>query len=132
MQEEPYLIELQKIGEEEIGYISVAQAFSNVPFEIKRVYWTYGTPEDVERGNHAHKDSLQLLVCISGKIKISLENKNRKVYEFLLDNPNVGLVMPRFHWRKINFYENGISLCLSSLDYDENDYIREYEDFLNL
>jgi hypothetical protein len=129
--QEPYLIELQKIGEEEIGYISVAQAFSNVPFEIKRVYWIYQTPETVERGNHAHKNTVQLLVCLKGKIRITLENRQRKIFEFILNNPNQGLFIPNYYWRKLNFFEEGIVICLSSLEYDENDYIRDYNEFLN-
>ncbi len=127
----PHLIDLQKIGEEEIGYISVAQAFSNVPFEIKRVYWTYNTPDSVERGNHAHKNSLQLLVCLSGKMKVSLESREGKIYEFILDDPNKGLFMPHYYWRKLKFYNKSISICLSSLDFDEDDYIRDYQNFLN-
>ena len=129
--QEPYLIELQKIGEEEIGYISVAQAASNVPFEIKRVYWIYQTPESVERGNHAHKNTLQLLICVRGKIKITLENRQRKVVEFVLDNPNQGLFIPNYYWRKLHFFEEAICLCLSSSEYSEEDYIREYQEFLS-
>jgi dTDP-4-dehydrorhamnose 3,5-epimerase-like enzyme len=129
--QEPYLIELQKIGEEEIGYISVAQAAFNVPFDIKRVYWIYQTPETVERGNHAHKNTLQLLICVSGKIKITLENRQRKVVEFVLDDPNQGLFIPNYYWRKLNFFEEAICLCLSSSDYSEEDYIREYQEFLS-
>jgi hypothetical protein len=129
--QEPYLIELQKIGEEEIGYISVAQAASNVPFEIKRVYWIYQTPETVERGNHAHKNTIQLLICLKGKIKITLENKQRKVFEFVLNSPNRGLFIPNYYWRKLNFFDEAICLCLSSSDYSEEDYIREYQEFLS-
>ena len=127
----PHIIDLQKIGEKEIGYITVAQAFSNVPFEIKRVYWTYNTPESVERGNHAHKNSLQLLVCLSGKIHITLESKARKIYEFTLEDPNKGLFIPNDYWRKLRFIDNGISICLSSQEFNENDYIREYQTFFN-
>ncbi len=129
--QEPYLIELQKIGEEEIGYISVAQAASNVPFDIKRVYWIYQTPETVERGNHAHKNTLQLLICVRGKIKITLENRHRKIVEFVLDDPNQGLFIPNYYWRKLNFFDEAICLCLSSSDYSEEDYIREYQEFLS-
>jgi hypothetical protein len=129
--QEPYLIELQKIGEEEIGYISVAQAASNVPFAIKRVYWIYQTPETVERGNHAHKNTLQLLICVRGKIKITLENRQRRIFEFLLDNPNQGLLIPNYYWRKLNFFDEAICLCLSSSDYIEEDYIRDYQEFLS-
>jgi hypothetical protein len=128
--QEPYLIELQKIGDEEIGYISVAQAFSNIPFQIKRVYWIYQTPDVVERGNHAHKNAVQVLVCLKGKIKITLENKQRQVVEFMLDNPNQGLYIPNYYWRKLNFFEEGICLSLSSSDYSEEDYIRDYQEFL--
>jgi hypothetical protein len=129
--QEPYLIDLQKIGEEEIGYISVAQAFSNVPFQIKRVYWIYQTPETVERGNHAHKDTVQLLICLTGEIRITLENKERKIFEFILDNPNQGLFIPNHYWRKLHFFNNAICLCLSSSDYEEEDYIRDYDEFLS-
>lgn len=129
--QEPYLIELQKIGEEEIGFISVAQAFSNIPFGIKRVYWIYHTPETVERGNHAHIDTFQLLVCLHGKVKITLEGRDRNVFEFLLDDPNKGLFIPNFFWRKLNFMNDGVCICLSSSDYDENDYIRDYQTFLD-
>ncbi|HSZ25106.1 MAG TPA: FdtA/QdtA family cupin domain-containing protein [Cytophagaceae bacterium] len=129
--QEPCLIELQKIGEEEIGYISIAQTFANVPFEIKRVYWTYNTPESVERGNHAHIASKQLLICLSGKIQISLESKSRKIYEYVLDNPNVGLLIPHFYWRVLHYTKDAIGLCLSSSEYNEKDYIRDYHTFLN-
>lgn len=127
--QEPYLIELQKIGEEEIGFISVAQAFSNVPFEIKRVYWIYQTPETVERGNHAHKNTIQLLVCLHGKTTITLENRQRKKFEFVLDNPNQGLFIPNYYWRVLRFSRDGICICLSSSEYSEDDYIREYVEF---
>lgn len=129
--QEPYLIELQKIGEEDIGFISVAQSFSNVPFQIKRVYWIYGTPETVERGNHAHINTSQLLICLHGKLHITLENRDRKLYEFVLSDPNQGLFIPTFFWRKLHFSDNGICVCLSSSDYQEEDYIRDFQTFLN-
>ncbi len=130
--QEPFLIELQKIGEKEIGYISVAQSFSNIPFEIKRIYWIYKTPETVERGNHAHKNTVQVLVCLSGKISITLENRQRKVFDFILDNPNQGLFIPNYYWRKLTFEKDTISICLASSDFDEEDYMRNYNDFLTI
>lgn len=129
--QEPSLIELQKIGEQEIGFISVAQAFSNVPFEIKRVYWIYQTPEAIGRGNHAHKNSLQLFVCLHGKITITLENRQGKILEFVLSNPNQGLLIPNYYWTKLKFNNEAIGLCLSSSEYEESDYMRDYDDFLN-
>ena len=129
--QEPYLLELQKIGEEEIGYISVAEPFMNVPFEIRRVYWIYQTPETIERGNHAHKNTLQVLICVKGKIRITLENRQKKIVEFQLDNPNQALFIPTYYWRKLNFFDDAIAICLSSLEYDENDYMRDYNEFLN-
>ncbi len=130
--QEPHLIELQKIGAMDIGYISVAQAFSNVPFEIKRVYWIYQTPEHIERGNHAHKKSVQLLVCLTGKISVTLENRARVVVEFVLDNPNQGLFIPNNYWRRLSFSKDSICICLSSSDFSEEDYIREFTDFINV
>jgi dTDP-4-dehydrorhamnose 3,5-epimerase-like enzyme len=128
---EPHLITLQQIGEPEIGYISIAQSLKHIPFSIRRVYWIYQTPESVQRGNHAHKNTVQLLVCVAGKITITLESRTRKVYKYVLDNPNQGLYIPNFYWRKLDFSENAVCLCMSSSDYDEADYIREYEQFFD-
>src|SRR5260221_14567349 len=94
---QPYLIEFPKIGNSALGYISVAEK-GNLPFEVKRIYWTYYTPEDIVRGGHAHYDLEQILVAVSGKIIVNTEMPGGQHDRFILETPNVGLFLPKFCW----------------------------------
>lgn len=132
MSEKPYWIHFTAIGEEEIGYISVAQNNSHLPFDIKRIYWVYATPKHIERGNHAHKVCKQLLVAVSGSIEIELENIQGTKEIFSLDNPSMGLYVPVLHWRKIRMKSDAVLLCLASEEFEEGDYIRDYALFLSM
>lgn len=127
--EKPRWIHFTGIGDPDVGYISVAQSFSHVPFEIKRVYWVYDTPVDVERGNHAHKSCLQVLIALIGKIEVELENELGETFTFILDTPDSGVFVPTYHWRKIHFSEGAVLLSIASESYLEEDYIREYAEF---
>ncbi|GAB2705113.1 dTDP-6-deoxy-3,4-keto-hexulose isomerase [Hymenobacter frigidus] len=125
------LIEFAKIGSSELGYISVAQN-STLPFEIKRVYWTYFTPDSVVRGHHAHWDLEQLIFATNGRIEFVLEDVRGQKTEYVLDSPNIGLYIPRLHWRTIKFSHSAVLMCLTSMEYDEQDYIRLYSEFKKL
>jgi dTDP-4-dehydrorhamnose 3,5-epimerase-like enzyme len=125
----PHIITLPQIGDSVLGYISIAEGQKNIPFEIKRVYWTYYTPQNVIRGQHAHKALHQLIFAVSGKIVFETENINRKKEKFILENPNEGLYLPPFTWREIQFSHNAVLLCLASEIYTEDDYLRTYEAF---
>ncbi len=124
----PYIIEFPKIGESKLGYISIAEK-QDLPFGIKRVYWTYFTPNDVRRGGHAHKILNQLIFAVSGDITFMTEDLDSNKETFVLDNPNKGLFIPEKIWRDIKFSHNAVLLCLASEPYDEEDYIRNYEEF---
>jgi hypothetical protein len=127
----PALIDFQQIGDLQIGFISVAENLRNIPFEIKRVYWVYGTPEEIERGNHANRSSEQILISLTGTVDIFLENQKGLKYHFLLKNLNQGLYVPAMHWRKLKMGKEVVCLSLSSSLFDEEDYIRDYNEFLN-
>jgi len=127
----PHLITLNKIGSPELGYITIAEEQKNIPFDIKRVYWTYYTPQDVSRGGHAHKNLQQIIVAVSGTITFNTEDKNGKKEAFILDTPNTGLYIPKLVWRDIKFSHSAVLLCLASELYDEDDYFRNYQDFKN-
>lgn len=129
MVDKPRLIYFTGIGDEEVGYISVAQSNLHVPFEIKRVYWVYQTPVHIERGNHAHIQCVQLLVAVTGSIEIELENTLGIKELFILTDPHVGLLVPIMHWRKIRMDNHAVLLCLASEVFDESDYIRRYDAF---
>ena len=128
----PTIITFKKIGESNLGYISVAEAQKNIPFHIKRVYWTYYTPQDVIRGGHAHLQLEQVIVAVSGTIAFMTEDLQGNKAEFILDSPEKGLYIPKHIWRDLKFSHNAVLLCLASEKYSEGDYIREYEKFLIL
>lgn len=125
----PHIIKFDKIGTPSLGYISVTEVEKNVPFDIKRVYWTYFTPNHVKRGHHAHIDLQQIIVAVSGIIEFQLEDRAGNKHNFTLDNPDIGLYIPNGYWREIQFSHNAVLLCLASEQYDESDYIRDYNQF---
>lgn len=126
----PQIVRLKKIGEPSLGYISVAEENDDIPFQIKRVYWTYFTPNHVERGNHAHKELEQIIIAVSGIIEITLIDKGNHKQVFTLDNPDIGLLVPKGYWREIKFSHNAVLLCVASEKYDESDYIRDFDEFI--
>jgi len=130
MPEKPYWIHFTGIGDEEVGYISVAQANSHIPFAIKRVYWVYQTPEHIERGNHAHKICKQVLIAVHGLVEIELENTQGIKEVFSLNTPSMGLYIPILHWRKITMSKDAVLLCLASEEFAESDYIRDHAVFI--
>ena len=128
----PHLINFNKIGSPNLGYISVGENHENIPFEIKRVYWTYYTPQDVTRGGHAHYDLEQVIVAVSGTITFNTEDLQGNKVEFILDSPDKGLYIPKLIWRDIKFSHNAVLLCMASEKYIASDYIRDYKTFLEL
>lgn len=125
---DPAIIQFPKIGSSALGYISLAEK-ENLPFEVKRIYWTYFTPEDVERGGHSHIELQQILVAMAGKIVVKTEMPGGKKNIFVLDTPNKGLLIPKLCWREMKYSHNAVQMCIASIAYDEKDYIREYEEF---
>lgn len=131
MHTKPFIIEFPKIGNSQLGYISVAEN-ENLPFEVKRIYWTYYTPESVERGGHAHFNLEQILVAVSGRIIVTVENLEEEKNEFTLENPHQGLYIPKNTWRTMKYTHSAVQMCIASSVYDEKDYIRDYSDFKKL
>jgi dTDP-4-dehydrorhamnose 3,5-epimerase-like enzyme len=128
----PCLINLKSIGSSELGYITVAENNGDLPFEIKRVYWTYFTPQNVIRGRHSHHNLEQVIFASSGVIDTEMEMYDGEVYRFRLDQPHIGLYIPAKCWGTLKFSHNAVLICMASMEYDESDYIRSYEDFKKL
>lgn len=100
------------------------------PFEINRVYYMYDIPEDTHRGGHAHKNLHQIIIAIAGKFSVQLDDgTNKKV--FTLSDPSIGLYVCPMIWRNLSMFTKGsVCLVLASDVYKEDDYIRDYDDFL--
>ena len=103
-----------------------------LPYPIKRVYYLFDVPSDSFRGGHAHKEQLEFLIALSGSFTVTLDNGQTKK-SFLLNKPNKGLLLPTGIWRELEDFSSGaICLVLSSDEFEEDDYIRDYRSFKNL
>lgn len=112
------------------GMLVALEEYGDIPFEIKRVYYMYQTKEGVRRGFHAHKSLQQILVCIHGSCKVLLDNGSEKK-TVSLERPYEGLYVANNMWREMyDFSEDAVLLVLASEVYREEDYIRDYEEFL--
>ena len=125
----PYLIELKSIGDTTEGYLTVAEELIDVPFDIKRVFWSYYTPQMITRGRHAHHKLEQVLVAVSGKIIVTNESVDGETHVHVLEEPNIGLYIPPMYWHVIQFSHKAVMMSLASTLYDESDYIIGYEEF---
>lgn len=114
------------------GNITVVENGDNIPFEVKRVYYLYDVPAGEERGGHAHYELEQYIVAASGSFDVTLDDGLNKK-KFTLNRPNLALHVVPGLWREINNFSSGsITMVLASEIYKEEDYIRNYEDFLKL
>jgi hypothetical protein len=123
------LIELPKV-ESLCGNLTFVEGDCHVPFDIKRVYYVYDIPGGSVRGSHAHKRLQQFMVAASGSFDVELDD-GRSKRTFHLNRASCGLYIAPMCWRELNNFATG-SLCLvlASAHYDENDYIRDYSEFL--
>ena len=126
---QPYILSFPPIGDASLGFLSVAQQLSDVPFEIARVYWTYYTPQDVTRGGHANIDKQLVLVAVAGTIIVTTEMQDGHKHTFVLDHPSQGLYLPKLCWHTMQYSENAVQMVIASNLYSEDDYIRDYSSF---
>ena len=123
------IIELPRITDPR-GNLTVAEANKNIPFDIKREYWLYDVPGGECRGGHAHKQIKEILIAVSGSFHVTLDNGKEK-QTFLLNHPYQGLLIDTKTWRTLDDFSSGaVCVVLASDFYDENDYIYDYNDFL--
>ena len=125
------VIELDKHHSDRKGNISVVQNGYTVPFDVKRVYYLYDVPGGESRGAHAHKELGQLIIAASGSFRVTLDDGNVK-RSFVLNRPYQGLYVKPGIWRDLDDFSSGaVCMVLASEKYDADDYIRDYEEFLN-
>ena len=121
----------QQLGDDR-GMLVALEEYKDIPFEIKRVYYMYDTKKDVHRGFHAHKSLEQILICIHGSCKVLLDNGTEKKI-VSLEKPYEGLYIANNMWREMyDFSEDAVLMVLASEYYKEEDYIRDYNEFLRM
>lgn len=114
------------------GSLIALETFQNIPFDIKRVYYVFDTLSGVSRGFHAHRDLKQVLICVKGNCRILLDDGNSKD-NVILNSPQTGLLIEDLVWHEMHdFSEDCVLLVLASEYYDESDYVRDYDNFLEL
>lgn len=113
------------------GDLTFIEGGKHLPFDIARVYYLYNVPVDAERGGHAHKELEQVVFALSGTFRVKVDDGLSKS-EYWLRDPRMGLHISRLIWREIDSFSQGaVCMVLASHRYDEDDYFRNYEDFLN-
>ena len=112
------------------GNLTVAEQLRHIPFEIKRVYWTYDVPAGESRGGHAHRHCRSVVIAVSGSFDVVLDNgKERRTYH--MNHPYQALLINTGIWRTLEDCSSGaVCLSLASDEFEEEDYIRDYEAFL--
>ena len=114
------------------GNLSFAEQNNHIPFEIKRTYWIYDVPGGEARGGHAYRNNQEFIVALSGAFDVIVDDGKQKK-TFSLNRSYYGLYVPAGMWREMtNFSTNSFALEFGSTHYDKADYIRDYEQFLNL
>jgi dTDP-4-dehydrorhamnose 3,5-epimerase-like enzyme len=124
------IIYLPQIGDRN-GHITPVNNSTEIPFDVNRVFYLYDIPGGESRGAHSHKTCHQLLIAASGAFEVLLDDKRTK-RQVLLNRPNQALHIPPGIWAsEVNFSSGAICLVLASHIYDESDYIRDYEEYVN-
>jgi hypothetical protein len=125
----PGIISLPKI-EDDRGNLSFFENYNHIPFEIKRTYWIYDVPGGCERGGHAFIEQKEFIIALSGSFDVIINDGiSRQV--FSLNRSYYGLYIPNGLWRQMeNFSTNSLAFVVSSTEYKESDYIRDFDQFL--
>lgn len=123
------IIDLPKIFDPR-GNLTVAEACKQVPFQVSRVYWVYDVPAGESRGGHAHKHCQEFIIAVSGSFDVTLDNGQQR-QTFHLNHPYQGLLVETDVWRTLDDFSSGaVCLVLASDLFEEEDYIRDYDDYI--
>ena len=125
------MLEFSQKGDER-GHLVIVEGNQDIPFEIKRIFYIYGSDKDVVRGQHANRESEFVLINVAGssKVRVCDGKGNEAVYS--LNRPHTGIYLPKMVWKDMfDFSEDSVLLCLASTKYNPEEYIRNYEDFIN-
>lgn len=131
MIEQCKLITFPEKGDER-GHLVIVEGNQDIPFDIKRVFYIYGSDHDVIRGRHANYHSEFVLINVAGTSKVKVDDgENQKVFH--LDRPHIGIYIPKLVWKDMyDFSEDSVLLCLSNEHYSAEEYIRDYDAYLKI
>lgn len=132
MEQNVQMLEFPEHGDDR-GHLVVVEGGINVPFDIKRIFYIYGSDADIVRGQHANRRTEFVLINVSGQSKIRIKDGKGNEALFSLDRPHTGIYLPKMVWKDMyDFSEDSVLLCLASEHYDEEEYIRNYDEFTQI
>lgn len=125
------MLEFPQRGDER-GRLVIVEGGIDIPFNIARAFYIYGSKEDVVRGQHANRKSEFVLINVAGSSKVKVNDGEGNEAIFCLNRPHTGIYLPTMVWKDMyDFSEDSVLLCLASEHYDPNEYIRSYDEFVN-
>ena len=126
------MLEFQQRGDER-GHLVIVEGQDDIPFDIKRIFYIYGSDSDVVRGQHANKESEFVLINVAGTSKVKVKDGKGNEAVFSLTRPHTGVYLPKMVWKDMyDFSDDSVLLCLASTHYDPNEYIRDYDEFVKI
>lgn len=126
------MLEFPQRGDER-GHLVIVEGEIDIPFEIKRIFYIYGSDSEVVRGQHANRRTEFVLINVAGTSKVKVKDGKGNEAIFSLNRPHTGIYLPRMVWKDMyDFSEDSVLLCLASEHYDAAEYIRDYGDFVRI
>lgn len=124
------MLEFPQRGDER-GHLVIVEGSQDIPFEIKRAFYIYGSDKDVVRGQHANRESEFVLINVAGKSKVKVKDGEGNEAIYCLNRPHTGIYLPTMVWKDMyDFSDDSVLLVLASTHYDSKEYIRDYEEFV--
>ncbi len=126
------MLEFTQKGDDR-GHLVIVEGMKDIPFDIKRIFYIYGSDSDVVRGKHANRESEFVLINVAGtsKVKVMDGKGNEAVYS--LNRPHTGIYLPKMIWKEMyDFSDDSVLLCLASTEYNSGEYIRDYDEYVKL
>ena len=124
------MLEFPQNGDER-GHLVVVEGKQDIPFDIKRIFYIYGSDQKVIRGQHANKETEFVLINVAGQCKVKVRDGKGNEAVFLLNRPHTGIYLPKMVWKDMyDFSADSVLLCLASEHYDAAEYIRDYDEYL--
>ena len=126
------MLDFSQKGDER-GHLVIVEGGEDIPFDIKRIFYIYGSDKDVVRGQHANKRSEFVLINVAGTSKVKVRDGKGNEAVYSLNRPHTGIYLPRLVWKDMfDFSEDSVLLCLASEHYDPEEYIRDYDEFVRV
>lgn len=126
------MLEFSQKGDER-GHLVIVEGMQDIPFDIKRIFYIYGSDKSVVRGQHANMKSEFVLINVAGTSKVRVKDGKGNEAVYSLNRPHTGIYLPKMVWKDMyDFSEDSVLLCLASEHYDASEYIRDYDDFVEI